>query len=188
MNTRKEKVNWPKSNSPEWRMVDDDLTRYLKILISSPEKKAETHPFLIYNICKERFGIKERKKKAEQSGPSRRQRKCKELRREINILKETYKNSPEEEKEAVNQLQQEKIKELRLKKRAESLKNNRKKFSKNCSDFLTQPFEFAREVIAPKPKGEMKSTKEDVEEQLHKAHSDAKRNEEWNLPEDLIQY
>ena len=35
VNTRKEKLNWPKSNSPEWRMVDDDLTRYLKILIKA---------------------------------------------------------------------------------------------------------------------------------------------------------
>ena len=65
---RKEKLKWPKSNSPEWRRVDDDLTSYLKILISSPEKKAETHPFLIYNICRERFGIMEIRKK--QSSPA----------------------------------------------------------------------------------------------------------------------
>ena len=185
---KKEKLNWPKSNSPEWKSLDDDLTSYLKILISSPEKKAETHPFLIYNICRERFGIKETKKRSERSGPSKRQRQCKELRKEINILKETYKNSPEEEKEAVNQLQQEKIRELRLKKRAESLKNNRKKFSKNCREFLSQPFGFAREVIAPKPKGEMKSTKVEVEQQLQRSHSDEEKSKAREAPEDLIQY
>ena len=187
-NGKKEKLNWPKSNSPEWKRLDDDLTTLLKILISPPEKKAESHPFLIYNICKERFGIKERKRKPKATGPSSRQRKCKELRKEINTLKNAYKNAPDGEKEAVNQLQLEKIKELRLKKRAESLKNTRKKFSRNCQKFLSQPFEFAREVVAPKPKGEMKSTKEEVEQQLHKAHSDEEKSKVLDPPEDLIEY
>ena len=85
-------------------------------------------------------------------------------------------------------MQQEKIKKLRLKKRAESMKKNRKKFSKNCSEFLSQPFDFARNVVAPKPKGEMKSTKEEVEQQLHKAHSDVMKDQEMEVPDDLIQY
>ena len=185
---RKEKLNWPKGNSPEWKRLDEDLSSCLKILISSPENKAETHPFLIYNICRERFGVKETKEKSKYSGPSNRQRQCKELRGEIKKLKETYKNAPEGQKEAINQLQQEKIKKLRLKKRAESMKKNRKKFSRNCSEFLSQPFDFARNVIAPKPKGEMKSTKEEVEQQLHKAHSDVKKDQELEVPDDLIQY
>ena len=85
-------------------------------------------------------------------------------------------------------MQQEKIRELRLKKRAESLKNNRKKFSKNCREFLSQPFGFAREVIAPKPKGEMKSTKVEVEQQLQRSHSDEEKSKAREAPEDLIQY
>ena len=186
--SRKEKLNWPKGNSPEWRRLDEDLSSCLKILISSPENKAETHPVLIYNISRERFGVKESKKKSKPSGPSKRQRQCKELRGEIKKLKETYKNAPEDQKEAINQLQQEKIKKLRLKKRAESMKKNRKKFSKNCIEFLSQPFDFARNVVAPKPKGEMKSTKEEVEQQLHKAHSDVKKDQEMEVPDDLIEY
>ena len=64
-------------------------------------------------------------------------------------------------------MQQDKIKELRLAKRAESIKKT-KKYS---SDFLRQPFEFSREVIAPKPKGKMSSTKEETESYLKEAHS-----------------
>ena len=64
------------------------------------------------------------------------------------------------------QLQKEKLKELRLAKRAESLRKGRKKFSKNCNDFLSHPFDFARDVVAPKPKGRLESSKETVEQFL----------------------
>ena len=98
-------------------------------------------------------------------------------------MTETYKNAPDEEKEAINQLQREKLKNLRLMKRAESIKQNRKKYSKNCSEFLSQPYDFARKIIAPKPRGVMKSSKADVEKQLHDAHGDQNRNEERNISE-----
>ena len=51
------------------------------------------------------------------------------------------------------------------------MKRNRKKFTKNFSTFLANPFDFAREVIAPKPKGNMQSSKEEVEEYLQTAHN-----------------
>ena len=35
-----------------------------------------------------------------------------------------------------------KLKKLKLKKRAESIKQNRKKLSRNCTEFLSQPFDF----------------------------------------------
>ena len=72
-------------------------------------------------------------------------------------------------------------------KRTESIKKKRKKTSKNCSEFLSQPFDFARKVKAPKPKGEMKSSKEEVECHLHKAHSEEK-SEERECADDLHEY
>ena len=188
---RKEAINWPKSNSPEWKRLDEDISTLLRTIYSSPEKKAETHPVIIYQMCKERFGVKEQKKqnKSINRGPSRRQRKCKQLREDINKLKEAYQQAPAEEKEAINQLQQEKLKKLRLTKRAETMKCNRQKLTKNCKAFFTNPFEFAREVIAPKPNGEMQSTKEEVEEHLRTAHSVAETCEdEATIPEDLYKY
>ena len=108
-----------------------------------------------------------------------------ELREEINKLKKAYKKAPEEEKEGIDQLQQEKLKKLRLKKRAESIKQNRKKLSRNCTEFLSQPYDFARNIVAPKPTGEMKSSKDEVEKQLHNAHSDQSKNEERKIADDL---
>ena len=110
------------------------------------------------------------------------------MREEINKLKEAYTNAPEEEKEGIDQLQKEKLKKLRLKKRAESIKQKRKKRSRNCTEFLSQPFDFARNIVAPKPKGEMKSSKAEVEKQLHDAHSDQSKDEEREIADDLHEY
>ena len=68
-------------------------------------------------------------------------------------MKWPYKNASEEEEVALTQLHQEKFKELRLKKRAESIKQARKQFERNCNEFLSQPFDFSSKIIAPKPKG-----------------------------------
>ena len=53
---------------------------------------------------------------------------------------------------------------------------------------MGQPFEFARKIIAPKPRGEMKSNKQEVQEHLQKAHSDPKREEERTIQDDLWVY
>ena len=167
------RVKWPKANSNEWSGLDVDMTSRLNIIIGSPLEKAKTQPKLIYEMCKERFGLEERsgKKSQEGKGPSRRQRKCNELRREIKKLNKAYKEAPEEEKEGIKELHDEKLKSLRLKKRAESVRKNRKEFSKNCGEFLSQPYQFSRKVINPKPKGDLKSTKEEVETYLEQVHS-----------------
>ena len=95
---RQEAINWPKSNSPEWGRFDKDVSTLLKIIYSPPEKKTITHPSIIYQMSKERFGLKERKKKQPQNkGPSRRQKLCKQLRDDINKLKEAYRQASVDE-------------------------------------------------------------------------------------------
>merc|ERR1711879_397441 len=96
--SRKDRINWPKSNSKEWERLDADLSELLKTIYSPAEKKSISHPKIIYNMCKERFGVKENKDKPKRSGPSRRQRKCEKLRQQIKTLKETYFKATEEEK------------------------------------------------------------------------------------------
>ena len=53
---------------------------------------------------------------------------------------------------------------------------------------MSQPFEFAREIIAPKPKGKLQSSKEEVQAYLEKAHHDENQDNERSIPEDLYQY
>ena len=186
----KMRIKWPNSVSKEWPKLDEDLTALLKILFSPPEKLAEAHPKIIYEMSKERFGIVEPSinKEKQPAGPSKRQRRCKRLREEINQLKAAYKEAPREEKEGINELQKEKLKSLRLAKRAETLRQNRKKFSSNCKEFLGQPYQFARSLLAPKPKGDLQSTKEEVEQHLKEAHCDPDHGKEREDLEDLLQY
>ena len=188
--SRKTKLKWPRANSSEWSKLDEDLTKLLEILYSPPEKLAESQPKIIYEMCKERFGVidKSTTHKKQPSGPSKRQRKCKRLRDEINQLKQAYKEAPDEEKEGINELQSEKLKKLRLAKRAESLKQSRKKFTVNCKEFLGQPYQFARNLLAPKPSGELRSTKEEVEKYLKDAHSDPDQFNERDDHDELLHY
>ena len=125
-------------------------------------------------MCKERFGVKVVGGKA-QRGPSRRQKKCTDLRKEIKLLTEKYANAPDKEKLEIKTKQQEQLKRLRLAKRAETLRKNRKEFSKNCGKFLNNPYSFARNVIAPRPHGNLNSSKEIVEDHIKKAHEDKNR-------------
>ena len=185
----KARIKFPKSNSKEWPKLDEDLTALLKILYSPPEKLAQSHPKIIYEMCKERFGVKEPSiTKKQPAGPSKRQRKCVKLREEINQLKKAFLEAPQEEKEGIDELQKEKLKKLRLAKRAESLRQGRKKFAANCKDFLGQPYQFARNLLSPRPKGELESTKVEVENHLKEAHSDPDQGKQREDLEDLIQY
>ena len=176
-NIKKERINWPKGNSPEWKKLDEDMAALLRTLISSAEVRARNYTNVIYSMCRERFGIKEQKQRKEvHAGPSKRQKKCTKLREEINLLKQAVKEAPDNEKDAIKELQSEKLKGLRLAKRAETLRKNRKKFAKNCKEFLTQPYNFARNLLSPKPRGDLESSKVDVEKFLEKAHSDPDQN------------
>ena len=186
---RKERINWPKGNSPEWSRLNEDMSALLRTLIAPAEVRSRNYPNVIYGMCRERFGIKEVKERKEtQAGPSRRQKKCTKLREEINLLKKAVEEAPEHEKEAIKELQSEKLKKLRLAKRAETLRKSRKKYAKNCNEFLSQPYDFARNILSPKPKGEMESSKEDVEKFLEKAHSDPVRDQVKELSEELEEY
>ena len=61
------------------------------------------------------------------------------------------------------------MRKLRLATRA--VRQNRRKFANNCKEFLNQTYQFARKLFSPKPRGELKSTKE-VERHLAEAHED----------------
>ena len=187
---KKKRINWPKMNSAEWQKLDTDLMNILSNIGGTAEKKAEAHPNLIYSFCLERFGPveKEGKKVKPEKGLSRRQKKLKELREEISKLKEAYNSAPEGEKDAIDQLQEEKLKKARLMKRAETLKSKRRQFKQNSEEFTSQPFAFARKVLTAEVKGKLESTKEEVEKHLKDTHSDVRREEEMPLPDDLYEY
>ena len=60
--SRKDRISWPKANVKERKEMDTDITALLKTLYSSSERKAESHPKMMYAICKKRIATKEEKK------------------------------------------------------------------------------------------------------------------------------
>ena len=99
-----------------------------------------------------------------------------------------YQAASESEREAIQEANSAKLRQLRLAKRAESIRKYRKKFSANCRQFLNQPYKFSRETIAPKPKGRLESSKEEIEAHLKKAHSNQGSPEDRQLLEDLQKF
>ena len=103
------------------------------------------------------------------------------------MLKKAYTEAAEEEKEAVKQLQEEKLKELRIAKRAESLRKKRKAYARNCNAFLSQPFEYARNQLNPQLSGKLESSKEEVENFLQEVHGKQEERQENSL-DDIPEY
>ena len=122
---RRKKIKWPKANSEEWRKLDTDLTMILKEVGNTPEAKAKHHPDIIYRIALERFGEESAGKKSWKA-PTR-VTKSQQLRKEIKELNNEYYEAPEREKQAIQELQAERLKQLRLQKREEAARQKRKK-------------------------------------------------------------
>ena len=55
-------------------------------------------------------------------------------------------------------------------------------------EFLSQPYEFSRKIINPKPKGDLKSSKEEIEKHLKNVHSDEQQNTTCQEIEGLWEY
>ena len=51
---RKEQINWPKGNSPEWSKLDEDMAALLKTMIAPAHIRAKNYPNIIHTMCKER--------------------------------------------------------------------------------------------------------------------------------------
>ena len=112
------------------------------------------------------------------------------MRQEIKTLKQAYLQAAEEEKEGVKRLQEDKLRELRLAKRAESLMKKRKAYAKNCNAFLSQPYQFARDQIDPKLNGKLQSSKEEVENYSQEVHGNQEKEKSTveDMPEDLLEF
>ena len=178
-------IQWPPPRSKEWAKLDEDLSQLLQNVGSSPEEKAELHPKLIHSICAERFAKKKEEKKP---GPSRRQTKSMVLRKEVEQLEEQLQKAGSRKRPYIHEKLQDKVKLLRITKRAENIRKRRKKLKQNTREFYQQPYTLSRKVLDPEIKGELKSSKEEVEAFLHQAHSDSKRDEPLEVIDGLHEF
>jgi len=77
---RKPRLNLPPATDCRWAQLDDDLNITLEnTLKGDAVKKIKIMVDIVYQVCHDNFGEKERKTPRPPAGPSRRQRQIKEL-------------------------------------------------------------------------------------------------------------
>ena len=185
----RERVLWPKANSEEWHKLDETLGPILQNLGGTAQQRVENFPDIIYHFSLERFGgVVPRKKVQSSRGTSRRQGKCIQLRAELKNLRKAHWEAADEEKSAVEELQIQTRRELKMLRKAEAVRKNRKKTKDLREKFTKEPFRVAKEIMSDPVKGELKSTKEEVERFLKEAHSDDRRDDELEECEGLYEF
>ena len=185
----RERVMWPKANSKEWQKLEDTLAPILQNIGGTAQQRVENFPDIIYHFSLERFGAKAPvSKKQSSAGPSRRQRKCTQLRTELKNLKKAYFEATEKQKPAVEELQIQTRRELKLLRKAEAIRKNRKQGKELREKFTKEPFKVAKEILSDPIKGQLRSTKEEVEEFLKEAHSDSRREEKMEECDGLYEF
>ena len=188
---RKAKIKWPKSNQKqEWKTFEEDLGGILDTTLGGPTvQKIRTMTTFIYNVGAERFGTTEFKKKTDRKGgPSRRQKKISEIRKQLRSLRRRWKEAKEsnceEQMTALKELRDGERDRLKSLRKAEQSAKKRKTKERARSAFLKNPYGFAKKTLGENRSGEMECTREELENHLRQTHSDPMRDEELEiLPE-----
>ncbi|XP_021349432.1 uncharacterized protein LOC110466448 [Mizuhopecten yessoensis] len=178
---RLDKVQWPKTNDEAaWRNLDQDLEAILETTLQgNVERKVEALTSIVYSVCKERFGVETSRTqpRAKTTKENRRERKIKQLRKELRELGKRFKTAPESEKVGIQQIRDDLRETLRRLRNAERLRKGRKERAKRRADFVKDPFQFSKTLLGAERSGHLESSKEEVEAHLKGVHSDNRRAE-----------
>ena len=176
----KERLKWPKMcDTKEWSMLDEDLDKVLEAAqAGSAERKEDSLTAITYSLAKERFGTVPRRenKGRRENQENRRERKIKQLRKEIKTLKKQFKLASTEEKEGIKELTASLREQLIRARRAEGLRQRRKKQEAARAQFIKDPYRFTKSLLGEARSGTLTSSKEEVEEFVEESFSDPSRN------------
>jgi len=174
----KDRVLWPKGyEKAVWKKFDEDLEVILNSVLQGPaERRISTLTTMVYNIGKERFGTQQKKGSSQPPRENRREREIKNARKELNSLKRRFRKAPETERIGLQQLREDLRGKLKRLRKAERLRTGRKSRAKKRSQFVKDPFKFTRTLLSDECSGRMESTQEEIQQHLHRTHSDPDRD------------
>lgn len=131
----------------------------------------------MYKLAKERFGpIEQRSQPQPPRQANRREREICCPRCEIKILNKQFKVSPPAEREGIKDLTSKLRDQMCKLRRAEYLRQQRRKKEKRQRQFVKDPHSFTRTLLGQQKSGTLSNSKSEVEEILRDAHSDPCRN------------
>ncbi|CAC5423517.1 unnamed protein product [Mytilus coruscus] len=134
----------------------------------------------------DRFGADEKVVVRQEGQKNRRESKIAKMRKDLRQLKKRYNQASEDETPALSELRDTIRKNLKITRRAERTRKRRKKREKARAQFTSDPFQFTSRLLGKKGSGQLKASKEEVEEYLREMHSDPKREEDLPEIEQLI--
>lgn len=175
---RRRKLNLPKAcDSQTWEELDAVIVQKLKNLLNkcTLDTKLETFGDIIYETCRERFGIKEPKPKPIPQ-KSRRQREMDNIRSKKRSLKKRMKNAPETEKAGLQKLWEELRTRHSALSRAESLRKRKRNKRKTQDRFFQDPYQFARKLFEQPKSGILTVDKDELEQHLRSTYSGREHN------------
>ena len=174
---RKERIEWPKMcEELKWRDLDYDLSTIVEITLQGNlERKMESYSTIIYNMCKERFGVRKKEAQKTQKTDNRREKQIKTWRKEVKDLTKRFRTAHEEEKAGLADLTSEIREKIRRARRAEQIRKQKKQRGRKRSQFIQDPFKFTKTLLGGEKSGKLMSSKEEVETHLRETHSDSRR-------------
>lgn len=186
---RKERVNWPAAGArKEWERFDHDVDQVLQsALAGDVGKKLKAMALIIWSIGVDRFGKEERRAGTiSQPKENRRLKSIATLRGDLRRLRKAFREAATEEKPALTEIRDNLRERIKILRRAECHRRNRKRRIKERTDFTKNPFKYLSRLLGDKRSGELKATKEEVEEHLRQVHNDPRREENLEEMEKLI--
>lgn len=186
---RKERVNWPTATAKkEWEMFDRDVDQVLEAATAGHVgKKLKAMSSIIWSMGADRFGRKELKGRANiQPKENRRLKEISILRGDLRRLKKAFREATAYEKLSLTEIRNNSRERIKILRRAECHRRDRKQRLKERVAFTKNPFQYVSKLLGDKRSGELKTTKEEVEEHLRQVHSDPRREESLYEMENLI--
>ena len=175
----KPKLQWPPATDKRWKELDDDLEVTLNAALrGSSKQKIEKMTTIVFSMCETRFGSKGGKKENKgKAGPSRRQRKIAEIRKELRLLKHRWKYAADSEKDGLKCLRDDLRKNLMSQRRAENIRKKAVEKKKARRAFFQHPFKFVSDLLGKPKSGILECSVEEAEQQVNMCHSDPLRDE-----------
>ena len=143
-------------------------------------RKLDTLTAITYSLGKERFGSAKKKDPQQPKSPhrlNRREREIQRLRGEIKKLNKLFKTSSSSEEAGIKDLTCTLRDKLRRFRRAEHLRQKRKRKDRQRELFMKNPYGYARNLLGQQKSGVLTSCKEEVEDYLTNTHKDPCRSQ-----------
>ena len=176
---QKPNIDWPKaSDKKAWEDLDRELDSILEATLQGPaERKMKAMTSLIYSVSRERFGTLEKKQAKPSVQPNRRQKQIIGTKKELKNLRKAFKNASPVEKKGPQDLRDTQRKNLGTLRRAEQIRQKRRKRARQRAAFTANPYQFSKRLFDKEKSGNLQDSLDDIQQFPNETHSDPSRED-----------